>query len=126
LSVNASFGILQFTIQSAEIKQSSIESKHLIVKCSLKIEDKVIDIHTLIDCRATGKVFIDKDFVCYHQLKEQKLKESRELEAIDGRPIESGTITTMAKLNLGIREHQEQLPAFVTKLSHYPIVLGLP
>ena len=32
----------------------------------------------------------------------------------------------MAKMNLGIRGHQETLPAFVTKLGHYPIVLGLP
>ena len=48
------------------------------------------------------------------------------MEVIDGRPIESGTITTMAKLDLGIKGHQEKLPAFITKLGHYPIVLGLP
>jgi hypothetical protein len=48
------------------------------------------------------------------------------LEVIDGRPIESGTITTMAKLNIRIRSHQEQLPVFVTKFGHYPIVLRLP
>jgi predicted aspartyl protease len=103
-----------------------MESKHLVVKCSLKIGDKVVDTHALIDCGATGIAFIDKDFVRHHQLEEKKLKESRELEVIDGRPIESGTITTMAKLKLGIRGHQKQLPALVTKLGHYPIVLGLP
>jgi hypothetical protein len=37
LSVNARFGISQFSIQSAEIKESSMERKHLVVKCSLKI-----------------------------------------------------------------------------------------
>jgi hypothetical protein len=103
-----------------------MESKYLVVKCSLKIEGKVIVTHALIDCGATGMAFIDKDFIRHHQLTEQESKESRELEVIDGRPIESGTITTMAKLNLGIQGHQEQLPAFVTKLGHYPIVLGLP
>jgi hypothetical protein len=72
------------------------------VKYSLKIEDKVIDNHTLIDCGATGITFIDNDFVCHHQVKEQKPKESRELEVIDGRPIESGMITTMAKLKVVI------------------------
>jgi sulfur relay (sulfurtransferase) DsrF/TusC family protein len=78
LSVNTSFGISQFSIQSAEIKESSMESKHLIVKCSLKIGDKLIDTYALIDCRATGIVFIDKVFVRHHQLEERKLKESRE------------------------------------------------
>jgi hypothetical protein len=126
LSVNTSFCISQFSIQSAEIKESSMESKHLVVKCSLKIGDKLIDTHTLIDCGATGIAFIDKDFVRHHQLEERKLKESRELEVIGGRPIESGIITPMAKLDLGIREHQEKLLVFVTKLGHYPIVLGLP
>ena len=102
-----------------------MESKHLVVKCSLKIGDRLIDTHALIDCGATGIAFVDKDFVRHYQLEEKELRESRELEVIDGRPIESGTITTMAKLNIGIRLHQEQLPAFVTKLEHYPIVLGL-
>jgi hypothetical protein len=102
LSVNASFGISQFSIQSAEMKESSMESKHLVVKCSLKIGNKFIDTHALIDCGATGIAFIGKDFVRHHQLKQRKLKESRELEVIDGRPIKSGTITTMAKLNIEI------------------------
>jgi hypothetical protein len=47
-----------------------MESKHLVVKCSLKIKDKVIDTHALIDCGATGIVFIDKDCVHHDQLKE--------------------------------------------------------
>jgi hypothetical protein len=56
----------------------------------------LIDTHTLIDCGATGIAFIDKDYVRHHQLEERNLKKSRELEVIDGRPIESGTITMMA------------------------------
>jgi hypothetical protein len=69
---------------------------------------------------------VDKDFVRHHQLEEKELREPRELEVIDGRPIESGTITTIAELNIGIRSHQEEPPAFVMKLGHYPIILGLP
>ena len=45
---------------------------------------------------------------------------------IDARSIESETITTMAKLDLGIREHQEELSGFIIKLGYYPIVLELP
>jgi hypothetical protein len=103
-----------------------MESKYLVMKCLLKMEDKIIDTHALMDCGATEIAFIDKDFVCHHQLEEKKLQELREIEVIDGRPIKLGTITTMTKLNLGIRGHQEQLPAFITKLCHYSILLGLP
>jgi hypothetical protein len=46
-------------------------------------------------------------------VKKHEIRESRELEVIDGRLIESGTITTMENLNLGIRGYPEQLPAFV-------------
>jgi hypothetical protein len=56
-----------------------MESKNLVVKCSPKIEDKIIDPHTLINCGATGIAFIGKEFVRHHQLKEEELKESREL-----------------------------------------------
>jgi hypothetical protein len=74
-----------------------MERKHLVVKCSLTIVDPIIDTYALIYCTATGIAFIDKDFVCHHLLKKQELRESRELEVIDGRRIESGTITSMAK-----------------------------
>jgi hypothetical protein len=48
------------------------------------------------------------------------------VEVIDGRPIESGDITHIAKVGMQIQEHKEQLPMFITKLGHYPIVLGIP
>jgi hypothetical protein len=55
-----------------------MESKYLVVKYSLKIGDKIIDTHALIDCGATGIALIEKDFVCHHQLTEQELRESRQ------------------------------------------------
>lgn len=65
------------------------------------------------------------DFVSQRQLEDRESKESRKLEVIDGRPIESRIIMTMVRLNIGTRSHQEQLPVFITKLGHYPIILGL-
>jgi hypothetical protein len=47
--VKSRFGILQFAISSAELKVSLMERKHLVVKCSLKIRDRLIDTNTLID-----------------------------------------------------------------------------
>jgi hypothetical protein len=96
------------------------------VKCLLKIGNKLIDAHTVIDCGGTGKAFVYKDFVHHHKLKVKELRESGQLEVIDGRPNESETILTMGKLNLGIRSHKEHLPVFVTKLGHYSIMLQLP
>ena len=77
LSINTCpcFDISQFSIQSIKIKKSSMESKHLIVECSLKIEDERIDTHILIDCGTTQIDFIDKDFVHHHQIQEKLLKE---------------------------------------------------
>jgi hypothetical protein len=77
-----------------------MDSKHLIGKCSLKIGDGSIDTHALIDCGAMEIAFVDKDFVRHHHLEEKELWESRELEVIDGRPIESETIMIIGKLNI--------------------------
>jgi hypothetical protein len=120
------FGISQYSISSAEITESLMECKQLVIKCLQKIGDRLIDTHVSIDCGATGIAFVDKDFVCHHQLEEKEFQDSRELAVIDGGPIESGTITSMAKLNIKIRSHQEHLPVFATKLGHSPIMLGLP
>jgi hypothetical protein len=54
------------------------------------------------------------------------LNEQKQVEVIDARPIESGDITHIAKDGMTIQEHKEQLPMLITKLGHYPIVLGIP
>ena len=103
-----------------------MEGKHLVILCNLFFGDKTIATHALIDCGATGVSFVDENFACHHQLPLTALKYPRAIEVIDGRPISSGDITHTANVTLSIREHQEQLPMFVTKLGHYPIVLGIP
>jgi hypothetical protein len=40
--------------------------------------------------------------------------------------MESGDITHIARVGVKIQHQGEQLPMFVTKLGHYPIVLGIP
>jgi hypothetical protein len=45
---------------------------------------------------------------------------------INGRPIESGDITHIAKVGMKVQNHWEQLLMFSTKLGHYPIVMGIP
>ena len=68
-----SFAIFWFSINTVEIKEFEIESKHLVVKCLLKIKVKVIQAHKLIECGAIGIAFVNKDFVHHHELEEKEL-----------------------------------------------------
>jgi hypothetical protein len=103
-----------------------MEGKHLVITCSLTICDQVIRTHALIDYGATGIALLDQDFARHHKVPLQKLTEKRQVEVIDGRTIESGDITHLAKVEMGIQDHKEQIPMFVTKLGHYPIVQEIP
>ena len=45
---------------------------------------------------------------------------------IDGQLIVSGNFTQMVKVFVKFGNHQEELPAFLTTLGHYKLVLGIP
>jgi predicted aspartyl protease len=113
-------------VKDTAIEEGSMDRNHLIVTCTLSLNNKVIPTHALIDCGATGYVFIDQDFTDHHQLSPCPLKTPRALEVIDGRKISSGDISHMVEAQLSIQEHQGRLPIFVTKLGYYPIILGIP
>jgi predicted aspartyl protease len=112
-------------VKDAAIEEGSMDGNHLIMMCTLSLNNKEIPTHSLIDCGATGYRFIDQDFADHHQLSPCPLKTPHALEVIDGRKISSGGITHMVEVQLSIQEHQERLPIFVTKLGYYPIVLGI-
>jgi len=69
---------------------------------------------------------MDHDFACHHQIPFQELQEQRQVEVIDGTPIELGDITYVAKVRMMVQDHQQQLPMFVTRLGHYPMFLRIP
>ena len=103
-----------------------MEVKHLVITCTLTVNNQEIPIYALIDCGATGIALMDQDFARHHQIPLQELKQKRQVKVIDGRRIESGDITHFAKVGVRIQDHKEQLPMCVTKLRYYPIVLGIP
>jgi len=109
-----------------EVLEGSMEGKHLVITCTLTVNNQEISTHALIDCGATGIAFMDQDFARHYQIPLHELKEKNQVEVINGRPIESGDITHNPKVGMKIRGHGEQLLMFVTKLGHYPIVLGIP
>jgi hypothetical protein len=108
------------------MKEDQLDGNHLVVKCSLQGTTGPIESRALIDCGATGYAFIDEEFVRQHNLPKYSLRVPRALEVIDGRPIASGDITHLVKVPMQIGGHQELLPAFVTRLGHYPLVMGIP
>lgn len=107
------------------VEEMSMEGKHLVVSCTLTFSDKNIRMHALIDCGATGISFVDEDFAHHHQIPFQPLQKPRALEVINGHSIASGDITHLALAQCTIYEHREQLPMFITRLGHYPLVLGI-
>jgi hypothetical protein len=125
-SVLQCFGISRFSISKVDVLEGSMEGKHLVITGSLTIRDQMIQTHALIDCGAKGIAFMDQDFARHHEVPLKEEKEKRQVEVIDGRTIESGDITHRAEVSMDIQDHKERIPMFVTKLGHYPIVLGIP
>jgi hypothetical protein len=58
--VKSHLGIWQFSISSAEITKSLMDSQHVVVKCWLKIRNKLSNTHALIDSRAMGIALEDE------------------------------------------------------------------
>src|SRR5690606_12292358 len=114
-----------FSASSVSVEEASLDGRHLVISCILVDGNKKIAAHALIDSGATGFAFVDEDFVRHHNLPLTRLETPREIEVIDGRPIESGSVTHMAEARCNISTHSETLPMFVTRLGHYPIVLGI-
>lgn len=103
-----------------------LQGKHLVISCTLNDVSSEIQSYSLIDCGATGIAFIDEDFASRLSFPLYQLKQPREIEVMDGRPIASGSVTYLTKLLVVINGHKEMLPFFVTKVGHYPLVFGIP
>ena len=125
MSIGA-FRISALSVMDVKLDENSLDGRHLVVTCSISFGDSVIQTYALIDCGATGFCFVDESFVRHHSLPRIPLNKPRSLEVIDGRPIASGDITHLSKVGMTIADHHEQLPMFITKLGHCPIVLGIP
>ena len=81
----------------------------------------------MIDSGATGFAFMDEEFAVSHGLSRTPLEHKYELEVFDGRKAQSGAVTDLIVGDMVIDQHTEtQVPYFLTKLGHYPIVLGIP
>jgi len=95
-SVLSCLSVSGIALQDVEIQGKTMDGKHLIVTCTIFVGPKSVRTYALIDCGATGLAFVDEEFAHHHQLPLRQLKQPRNLEVIDGRPIASGAITHIA------------------------------
>ena len=87
---------------SVAIDESAMDGDHLFVKSALTNDNKTVETSALIDFGVTRFAFIDKEFVRQHNLPTYNLRTPRAHEVIDGRPIASGDITDMVKIQVAI------------------------
>jgi len=102
-----------------------MEGKHLVITCTLTVNNQEVPTHSLVDCGAIGIAFIHQDFACHLHVPNQEQKEEKQVEVINGRLIKSRDVTHITKVGMNIQAHADQLPMFLTKLGHYLIVLGI-
>jgi len=99
--------------------------EHIIIPIKLQFRSLTITIYALIDSGATS-TFIDADLVRKHQIPLHELSLPLVLEVVDGRQISSGNIThETTSMQLLIGQHRESITFNVTRLGHYPVILGI-
>ena len=106
-------------------EKSKLDGNHIVVKCSLRKYNPIFQT-ALCDTDATRYAFIDDYFAHQHNLPKHELRTPRPLDVIDGRRIASGDVTHIVKVFIKIRNHEEELPPFMTTLGHYNLVLAIP
>ena len=124
---NKPLAIGSCALSEKAVEERKLEGDHSVVACQLaRDSSSAISSHALIDNGATGFAFLDEDFARRHQFPLIPLKTPHALDVIDGRLIASGMITHLVRAKLQIRHHMEDAFFFVTRLGHYPLVLGIP
>lgn len=108
------------------VSDQDIRGEHLVLECSISLDQKKICTQILIDTGASGYAFISDSFAQSHNLPLTPLSAPIVLETFDGRPVVSGNLTHKTTLDISIGPNSERMPLLVTRLGHYPIVLGIP
>ena len=114
------------TISACSLTEESLEGNHLVLSCTLSNGNNIINTYSIVDCGASGKAFIDLSFTQFHKIPLHPLTQPRTVTVVDGRVTSSGVITHFVCVPLVIDNHVETTDMFVTKLGHYPVILGIP
>ena len=79
----------------------------------------------MIDCGASRKAFIDSSFVQFHKIPLHPLCQSCTVTVVDGHVTSSDVIIHFVRVPLMVDNYIETTNMFVTKLGHYPVILGI-
>ena len=71
------------------------------------MKNQEIHTHGLSSCEVTDIALMDQDFARHHQIPLQEVQEPCQFDVTNGRPIESGDITHVAKAGIEVQDHQE-------------------
>jgi len=113
---------LQFEVLEEEL----LDGKHVVILVELNDSVSNIPTHPLVDSCATRYAVADEELVDDDNLFLFKLKTLQSLEVINSRPVESGAVKDLTKLNVSINGHNEIVYMFITKLCHHLMVQALP
>lgn len=99
----------------------------MTISLSLENNGKIVRTYAMVDSGATGSAFMDEEFARSHGLSRTPLEYQYESEIFDGRTAQLGAVTDLIVGDMIVDQHTEtQVPYFLTKLGHYPVVLGIP
>ena len=114
------------TISAYSLMKESLKGDHLVLSCTLSNDNNTINAYFMIDCDAFRKAFIDSFFVQFHKIPLLLLHQPHTVIVVDGRVTSSEVITHFVRVLLVIDNHIEITDMFITKLSHYSVILGIP
>lgn len=99
----------------------------MILPTTLETKDERISTYALTDSGAEGKAFIDESWARDRNLPLLPLRDPFSLKVFDGNETESGQVTHYIQCGMRVHDHfEKKIRFYVTRLAHYPIVLGLP
>jgi hypothetical protein len=114
-------------VNGIPIEEENQRSNLMILPAILENQEGKISTYAMVDTGAEGKGFINEEWALDHCLKLCPLQRSIALEVFNGREAESGRVTHYVKMSLRIHDHyQARMRFYVTRLAHYPVVLGMP
>ena len=105
--------------------KESLKGDYLVLSCTLFNGNDTINAYSMIDCDAFRKAFIDFSFAQFHKISLLLLHQPCTVTVVDGYVTSSEVITHFVRVLLVIDNHIEITDMFVTKLSHYSVILGI-
>ena len=106
--------------------KESLKGDYLVLSCTLFNSNDTINAYFMIDCDASGKVFIDFSFAQFHKIPLLLLHQPCTVTVVNDCITSSEIITHFVRVLLVIDNHIEITNMFVIKLSHYLIILRIP